>query len=214
MITKFIVSQGGCSTHGIIDWLKIKTPIYIDGDQINMHRREPNAISFIKNGMAMEKKIPYPLNSKVLYILANPYDYTIYCLSKPKTWNIHHFSQTESDYKFIEKKHKLIEYLKDPYDAFKYREHTENYLNNDSREYKLMFVKYESLKNFDIIKKIKNFWDLPETYPDFIFKRRKSDWNSSTDEIKELLSKKYKNDMEWYMNLPDYCLLGEHENII
>lgn len=103
-------------------------------------------------------KKSYKENDRVLYVIANPYDYTIYCLNKVLGWTLSHVAQAQSDFEYFEKnKPNLIEYLRDPYDAFLYKEHAEGYLNNDSRKYDLMFIKYESLKDNDIMNRVKSF---------------------------------------------------------
>jgi len=204
----YIISQGGCSSYGIMRWAKTPFPIIIDGFEYNAHGRDPNYISFLSSLLPIDRKKLYQKGDKVLYVIANPYDYTIYCLSKDPGWTIHHAAQAGSDFKYFEKnKPSLIEYLNDPYDAFFYKEHAEGYLNNDSRKYDLMFIKYESLNDVDIMNRVKEFWGFSDGHPDFEFKQRTSNWTNSSQEIKELFDKKYGHLMKWYEELPKYSIL-------
>ena len=97
--------------------------------------------------------------------------------------------------------------MKDPYEAFHYKEHADGYLYNHSRKYDLMFIKYESLKDTNIMNSVKEFWNLSDSHQDFKFKQRSSNWMDCSEEIKELFDKKYGNLMKWYNNLPDYSIL-------
>ncbi len=204
----FIISQGGCSSWAIMRWAGTPFPIMIDGFEYNAHGRDPNHISFLQNAHPIDKKKSYKENDRVLYVIANPYDYTIYCLNKVLGWTLSHVAQAQSDFEYFEKnKPNLIEYLRDPYDAFLYKEHAEGYLNNDSRKYDLMFIKYESLKDNDIMNRVKKFWNLSDSHPDFEFKQRSSNWMDCSEEIKELFDKIYGNLMKWYNSLPDYSIL-------
>ena len=70
-----------------------------------------------------------------------------------------------------------------------------------------MFIKYESLKNIDILKDLKAFWGLPESHPDFKFKQRKSNWLNCSDDIKQMFNEKYGDMLIWYNNLPDHLII-------
>ena len=107
----------------------------------------------------------------------------------------------------------FVEYLKNPYDAIMYREHLEGYANNPNRKYRFMFIKYESLGDNDIVSKVKKFWNLSNSHPDFVFKQRSTDWKDQPEKIKELFNNKYGKLMEWYDNLPDYFILGPGETL-
>ena len=199
-----IISQGGCSSWGIMEWANNPFPVYINGMEYNAHTRDPNNISFIDD---LRKHVPQSENNKILYVISNPYDYTIYCLSrigKLPNWNIDHAKQTGSDYQyFVNNNPTLKQYLEDPYDAFSYKEHTEGYFNNKNRIYDLLFIKYDSLKNKKIMSEVKDFWGLGSSHPDFPYRERKSNWTSCSDEIKNLFDKKYGDLMNWYKGLPD-----------
>jgi len=88
-----------------------------------------------------------------------------------------------------------------PYDAFLYKEHALGYLENDNRKYDLLFMRYEALSEFGISPLI-SFWSLDVNPTVYKFRKRKSDWKNESDEIKELLEKKYGDIMRWYESLP------------
>ena len=77
----------------------------------------------------------------------------------------------------------------------------------------MFFIKYETLKDVEVMKKVKKFWDLPDSYPDFNFRERKSNWKDCNQITKDLLKQKYGDVMEWYENLPDYAILGPNDKI-
>ena len=160
--------------------------------QIEHHCRNPNYSVFGKG-------------SKVIYLMCNPYDYTIssFTRSKEGPFNISHTRQCGGDWKYFEdrKDQTLEEYLADPYDAFKYKEHADGYLNNFDRQYNLLFMRYEALSEYGI-KPLIDFWGLDVDPSIYKFKQRKSDWTQMSDEIKLLLENKYGKVMEWYQNLP------------
>jgi len=159
---------------------------------INHHYRDPNYSIFGKN-------------SKVIYLMCNPYDYTIssFTRSKEGSFNVDHTRQCGGDWEYFQnnKNQTLEEYLADPYDAFKYREHAEGYLNNTDRQYNLLFMRYEALSEYGI-KPLVDFWGLDVDPSIYKFKQRKSDWTQMSDEVKLLLENKYGKVMEWYQNLP------------
>ena len=39
-----IISQGGCSSWGIMEWANNPFPVYINGMEYNAHSRDPNNI--------------------------------------------------------------------------------------------------------------------------------------------------------------------------
>lgn len=208
----FIISQGGCSSWAIMKWAGTPFPVMIDGFEYNAHGRNSDYISFLQNSRPNDKKVYYEKGDRVLYVIANPYDYAIYCLTKSQGWLLDHVAQARSDLEYFERnKPNLIEYLKDPYDAFHYKEHAEGYLHNHSRKYDLMFIKYESLEDNNIMNSVKDFWNLSDSHPDFKFKQRSSNWMNCSEEIKQLFYKKYGNLMKWYNSLPDYSILKKDE---
>lgn len=191
MSNNFLITQGCTGTYSIIGVLGRH---FNQGcnTSINHHHRNPNY-------EILEK------NSKVVYLMCNPYDYTIssFTRSKEGPFNISHTRQCGGDWQYFEKNKNqtLEEYLSDSYDAFKYKEHADGYLNNTDRQYNFMFMKYEALSEYGI-KPLVDFWELDVDPSAYKFKKRKSDWNQMSDEVKLLLENKYGRVMEWYENLP------------
>jgi len=188
MSNNFLITQGCTGTYSIIGVLGGR----FNNPQINHHCRNANSGVFGKG-------------SKVIYLMCNPYDYTIssFTRSKEGPFNISHTKQCDGDWKYFEDRNNqtLIEYLADPYDAYKYKEHAEGYLNNSDRRYNLLFMRYEALGEYGV-KPLVDFWGL-EAYPStYKFKQRKSDWTQMSEEVKLLLENKYGKVMEWYENLP------------
>jgi len=182
----FLITQGCTGTYSIIGVLGG----HFNDPQIDHHCRNPNYNVFKKG-------------SKVVYLMCNPYDYTICSFARSETFNKVHTKQCGGDYKYFEDREDqtLAEYLVDPYDAYKYKEHADGYLNNTDRQYNLMFMRYEALSEYGI-KPLVDFWGINVDPSVYEFKRRKSDWTQMPDEIKFLLEKKYGRVMEWYKNLP------------
>lgn len=216
---KLFISQGGCGTHGLNQhgWLGNNFTSTVNGCEYNGHGRDPNNILFMNMGVPIEgKKTPFEEGMKVFYILANPYDYLIYCFRRESDtpgFNLAHHWQTGCDHEYFRTNSgiTLLDYLQDPYDAIQYQEHADGYLNNIDRKYEMFFIKYETLQDVDVMRKVKKFWELPDSYPDFSFRKRKSNWKDSNQITKDLLKKKYGKVMEWYENLPDYAILGPND---
>jgi len=187
----FLITQGCTGTYSIIEVLGRHFNRGCN-TSINHHHRNPNYGVLGKS-------------SKVIYLMCNPYDYTISSFSRSKEgpFNISHTKQCGGDWKYFEdrKSQTLSEYLTDPYDAYKYKEHADGYLNNIDRQYNLLFMKYEALNEYGI-KPLVDFWELDVNPSMYKFKRRKSDWTQMSDEVKLLLENKYGKLMEWYKNLP------------
>jgi len=187
-MANFLITQGCTGTYSIIGVLGGR----FNNPQINHHCRNPNYSVFGKN-------------SRVAYLMCNPYDYTISSFTRNKEgpFNVDHTRQCDGDWKYFEdrKNQTLEEYLADPYDAFKYKEHADGYLNNTDRQYNLLFMRYEALSEYGI-KPLIDFWGLDADPSSYKFKKRKSDWTQMSDEVKLLLENKYGKVMEWYQNLP------------
>lgn len=184
----FLITQGCTGTYSIIDVLGP----YFNNERINHHLRDSKSSIFSKN-------------SRVVYLLCNPYDYTISSFNRSKEgpFNISHTRQCGGDWNyFYERRDQTLEeYLSDPYDAFKYKEHAEEYLNNADRQYNLLFMKYESLGEYGI-KPLIDFWGIDIDPSIYNFKQRKSDWTQMPENIKSLLKNKYGEVMNWYESLP------------
>lgn len=193
----FLITQGCTGTYSIINIIG-RSFNFGQNTSINHHCRNPNYDIFSPN-------------SKVIYLMCNPYDYTIssFTRSKEGPFNISHTRQCGGDWKYFESRtdQTLEEYLADPYDAFKYKEHADGYLNNTDRQYNLLFMKYEALGVYGI-KPLIDFWGLDVNPSVYKFKNRKSDWNDMSDEVKLLLKGKYGKVMEWYENLPSIQKFG------
>jgi hypothetical protein len=168
----FLITQGCTGTYSIIDVLGGR----FNNPQINHHCRDSNSNIFVKN-------------SRVVYLLCNPYDYTIssFTRSKEGPFNISHTRQCDGDWEYFEdrKDQTLEEYL----------------LNNTDRRYNLLFMRYEALGEYGV-KPLVDFWGLDADPSTYKFKQRKSDWTQMSDEVKLLLENKYGKVMEWYENLP------------
>lgn len=190
-MANFLITQGCTGTYSLINVIG-RHFNHGCNPTINHHYRDPNYSIFGKN-------------SKVSYLMCNPYDYTIssFTRSKEGSFNVDHTRQCGGDWEYFQnnKNQTLEEYLADPYDAFKYREHAEGYLNNTGRQYNLLFMRYEALSEYGI-KPLVDFWGLDVDPSIYKFKQRKSDWTQMSDEVKLLLKNKYGKVMEWYENLP------------
>jgi len=195
-MTNLLITQGCTGTYSIIDSIGDHFNFGKGHSKINHHCRNPD--------MDPERNISFE-NSKLVYIFCNPYDYTLSSFGKGTNFIVAHnsYGQCNGDYKYFErnKTQTLIEYLKDPYDAFLYKKHALGYLENDNRKYDLLFMRYESLSEFGISPLI-SFWSLDVNPTVYKFRKRKSDWKNESDEIKELLEKKYGDVMRWYESLP------------
>ena len=195
-MTNLMITQGCTGTYSIIDVLGDHFNFGRGHGNINHHCRNPNRDP--------DRNISFD-GSKLVYIFCNPYDYVISSFNRGERFNIAHngADQCNGDYEYFENNigQTLVEYLKDPYDAYKYREHAEGYLNNVDRKYSLLFLKYEALSEYGI-KPLINFWNLDVNPALYTFKKRKSDWTQQPEEIKELLKSKYGDVMEWYQKLP------------
>lgn len=187
----FLITQGCTGTYSLINSIG-KYFNYGNALSFNHHSRDVNNVAFSEG-------------SNVVYIFCNPYDYTLSCFRRwENTDGVRsHNDQCGGDVKYYEsKKYKdLKDFLSDPYDAFKYKEHAEGYLKNDKRKYNLLFMKYEALSEYGITP-ILDFWNLNIEPSVFKFKQRNSDWKSESQEIKDLLKFKYGDVMQWYDNMP------------
>lgn len=189
----FLITQGCTGTYSIINVIG-KCFNYGCNPSINHHCRNPNYNIFSDN-------------SKVAYLMCNPYDYIVSAFARneipPHTFNISLAEKCGGNPKYFQERtnQTLEEYLKDPYDALDSRGHAEGFLNNKDRKYNLLFMRYEALEDYGIEPLI-DFWNLDINPKIYKFKKRKTDWTQMSEEIKNLLSKKYGKNMEWYQNLP------------
>jgi len=198
-MANLLITQGCTGTYSIIDVLGDHFNFGRGHGKINHHCRNPN--------MDPDRQISFA-KSKLVYVFCNPYDYTISSFTRSEEFNrVHNAAdQCDADYNYFNERkgQTLREYLEDPYDAFKYEEHARGYLENPERKYELLFMKYECLEQHGILPLI-NFWGVTNVNPaSYTFKKRKSDWTSQPDDIKELLEKKYGSTMKWYESLPLY----------
>jgi len=195
MNNRLLITQGCTGTYSIIKILGNHFNFGCGDGKINHHCRNPN--------MDPKRKILFD-DSKLVYIFCNPYDYTISSFNRGRNFNYAHNGpdQCNGDYQYFFKNmgQTLEDYLKDPYDAYFYKEHALGYLENNERKYDLLFLRYESFGFYGITPLLK-FWNL-NINPEYKFKKRKSDWKSQPKEIKELLYNKYGDIMEWYESLP------------
>lgn len=192
----FLITQGCTGTYSIINCIGEYFNFGKNHGSINHHCRNPN--------LDPDRNISFD-ESKLVYIFCNPYDYTISSFNRGVKFNeIHNRpNQCDGDYKYFRDREgqTLKEYLEDPYDAYRYREHAEGYLNNIDRKYDLLFLRYESLAVYGI-KPLLEFWNLDVDPNNYRFKKRKSDWTKEPQEIKDLLHLKYGDMMKWYESLP------------
>lgn len=195
-MTNLMITQGCTGTYSIIDILGDHFNFGRGHGNINHHCRNPN--------LDPDRNISFD-GSKLVYIFCNPYDYTISSFNRGVKFNEVHNrpDQCDGDHEYFKDRQgqTLKEYLEDPYDAYRYREHAEGYLNNINRNYDLLFLRYESLGVYGI-KPLLEFWNLSGNPNHYKFKKRKSDWTSQPQEIKDLLNSKYGDIMEWYESLP------------
>jgi hypothetical protein len=195
-MANLLITQGCTGTYSIINSIGDYFNFGKGHGKINHHCRNPN--------MDPERNISFD-DSKLVYLFCNPYDYTLSSFNRGSKFIINHnsYEQCNADYEYfkLNTRQTLIEYLKDPYDAFLYKEHAFGYLKNHDRKYNLLFMKYESLSEFGISPLI-SFWELNVNSNIYKFKKRKSNWQNETEEVKELLVKKYGDVMEWYESLP------------
>lgn len=187
----FLITQGCTGTYALINSVG-KHFNRGCNPSINHHHRNPNYKIFGKN-------------SRVVYLMCNPYDYVLSCFSRwENTDGIRSHNQQcggDNEY-YISKNYKGLEdFLSDPYDCFKYKEHADGYLYNDQRKYNLLFAKYEVLSECGI-KPILDFWNLDNDPNCFKFKQRSSNWKNESQKIKDLLEFKYGDVMKWYEELP------------
>jgi hypothetical protein len=195
-MTNILITQGCTGTYSIINSIGDYFNFGKGHGKINHHCRNPNKDP--------DKNVLFD-NSKLVYIFCNPYDYTISSFNRGEKFNKLHNrpDQCDGDYEYFEKRNGLTlkKYLEDPYDAFFYKEHAIGYLENDGRNYDLLFMKYEALSKFGISPLI-SFWNLNINPNIYTFKMRKSDWKNENEEIKSLLKNKYGDIMDWYESIP------------
>jgi hypothetical protein len=187
----FLITQGCTGTYSLIGAVG-KHFNYENTRSFNHHSRNANNGAFTKE-------------SNVVYIFCNPYDYVLSCFRRWKNTDgvRSHNQQCGGDNEYyVSKNYRGLEdFLSDPYDCFKYKEHADGYLHNDQRKYNLLFVKYEVLSEYGI-QPILDFWNLSNDPNCFKFKQRSSNWKNESQEIKDLLEFKYGDVMKWYEELP------------
>ena len=187
----FLITQGCTGTYSLINVIGRHFNFGCNAT-VNHHCRNPNYNIF-------------SVGSNVVYLFCNPYDYTLSCFRRwPKINDVMgHNDQCGGDTEyFISKNYTGLEdFLSDPYDSFKYKEHAEGYLYNDNRKYNLLFMKYEALSEYGI-EPILDFWNLKIDPSVYKFKQRSSNWKNETKEIQDLLKFKYGDVMDWYEELP------------
>lgn len=187
----FLITQGCTATYSLIGAVG-KHFNYGTNPSFNHHNRNANNVAFTEE-------------SRVVYIFCNPYDYVLSCFRRwENTDGVRSHNQQcggDNEY-YVSKNYKgLKDFLSDPYDSFKYKEHADGYLYNDQRKYNLLFAKYEVLSEYGI-KPILDFWNLDNDPDCFKFKQRSSNWKNESQEIKDLLEFKYGDVMKWYEELP------------
>ena len=186
-----LITQGSCGTYALRNAVGEH---YNKIDGWNTHSRNPEVT---------------PQNSRVVYLFANPYDTILSYFRRDKEefnsqggFLFAHVEHIGGDTEYFKKPdNRLLEnFVKDDYDPFFLSSHLESWVLNESRNYALKIMKYESLAVNGIVP-FMDYWDLPKEVS-FNFKQRNSAWQRESPEIQTALRQKYGDLFDIYESIP------------
>jgi hypothetical protein len=153
--------------------------------------------------------------SRVLYLYSHPYNCLISYLKRGFAKPLEIFSSPElqSEFEGIMAGNKngmgFYDYLNRGKDYAGIENHFKSYFDYEKRTYDIMFAKYECLP--EIIEQVLDWFQLSEAekqrcLKEFNFTKRKSDWTTENEDVKNALERILGNHALFTSNLPDVTI--------
>ena len=194
---RYLISLGGSGTGSIQTLL---------GDKVNY----PPTLPY---NNAHERDFTKPLKgSKVVYLIANPYDIILSHFRRDFLKSPYEGAQLlGSGKELLSKKRRwlLEDFLDLKKDPMKFKEHFCGWFNHKERNYDILFAKYDYLNKsiFDIC----TFYNIgEEVAKSYTFRKRNVSYLNQSKEIQEKLQNMYGDLFEIYQNLEPIIINPSH----